>query len=87
MRYSPEGVARVKAYRADLASRVIQGSITEGEANILSAFAMEFETVGATPKRVRCPRCKRTHRLVGEAPSFTCPCSPDTVRSVWDNRA
>ena len=85
VRFSPAGKQRIQDYRSDLAKRVRAGSLSEGEANILAAFAVKFEAAG-TCDRVKCPACGEILRLVGQGQQFACSCSPGVERSVWDNR-
>lgn len=87
IRYAPSALSRIKEYQADLRLRVQAGVLTREESVTLLSQRMREEAAGAEPHKVRCPDCTAIHGpFVGVGQTFTCPCSPDTARSVWDCR-
>lgn len=77
--YAPEKLARITHLKKRLYALVREGTLTQAEANLAIAAAMQL---GLPPARVQCPACKKIHRLVGSGDRFLC-CG-DRPYSVWD---
>lgn len=90
IRYAPQTLTKIKAYRADLQTRAANGAISEDELRVLLTARQQaaFEQLRAEPKRLTavCEACGATTPTIGDVKTFVCPCSPTVERDVWDSR-